>query len=244
MQGVTGLLYHLGVISDLGIGLPGPVHVCDVDNSLSIPQANGNGFVAIAHLNDDSCYRLPSLWNGFCPLFLEILHEGFNGFRCEMLKRSAVPLTFIQIQQPFFNFLSGDPLHVDVDGGVNLQAVVIERLGTVFLFDILAHVFRIKGHLLNVQVAPWPDVQFGGDGLRGLDIGDVALFDHSVKNVDLALLGPIRILEGGIPARRLGQSGQHGTLGKVHVARGFTEVVFGCRFHAVSTVSQIDLIEI
>ena len=47
------LLYHLSVISDLGIGLPGPVHVCDVNAPLESPQVNGNGFLAFAHLNDN-----------------------------------------------------------------------------------------------------------------------------------------------------------------------------------------------
>ena len=235
---------HFFMIWNLRIGFSSPVHICDLDNSLALTESNRNGTFVIGYPDDDTFYY-PSLLRIACrPFLLKFLHERFNGFRRQVLKRPPVSLTLVKIPQALFQSFLGDLLHVDVGSRIYLQTVVIEGVGSVFLLDVLSNVFSIKRDLLDEPIAAWLDVQNRVNRFGGFTACSIAFFDHPVEDVNLALFGPLRMFERRIPAGGLGKAGKHGTLGKVHIFGGFAKIVFGCRFHTVCAVAQIDLIEV
>jgi hypothetical protein len=71
-----------------------------------------------------------------------------------------------------------------------------------------------------------------------------ALILHATQHVEAALLGLIGIDEGRIARGRLGQAGQHRSLGDGQVLAVFGEVGLGGFADSVSAVPEIDLVQV
>ena len=113
----------------------------------------------------------------------------------------------IQFPQPFFDFLPGGFLHFDVHRGIDLQALGVKRVLTIFFFHIPADVFRVDGNLFNVPVPAGFYIHLHIDGFGNFVVVDEPFRQHAVQYVNLALFGPLGEPERRIPAGSLGQTG-------------------------------------
>ena len=77
-----------------------------------------------------------------------------------------------------------------------------------------------------------------------LALGDVAVLQHPVEDVGLPLVGPLRVEIGGIVARGLGESRQHGRFRQRQVPGAFPEIPLGGGLDAVGAVAEIDVVQI
>ena len=83
-----------------------------------------------------------------------------------------------------------------------------------------------------------------GRRFLGLVGGDEAVVEHALDDVLLALGGPLRIDDGVVGRRRLGQAGQHGGFGHRHLAQRLAEVDLAGGGKAVGPLPQVDLVHV
>ena len=141
-------------------------------------------------------------------------------------------------QRPVRDFLvCGAQRGVDVQpAGVGFFSV----LGEHQLAHRLRHVFSMHLEVVVVEL----DDEVLGAGLISLCCRDEAAFHHAVDDVLLPDAGPLGVADRVVGGGRLGQSGQHGSLGNRDVFQCFVKVSFGRRCKTVGPVSQKNLVHV
>ena len=133
-------------------------------------------------------------------------------------------------------------LRVQVQRGIDLQALGVKRLQPELFLQLTAHVHHEVG-------------RFDGEGDRGeakfllrcqvgLLLRDVAVLDHQSQHHALALFGGFGVLQRVIAGRRLREAGQQRTLGQIKFGGALGEVGTSSSLDAVGQVTVIGLVQV
>ena len=157
--------------------------------------------------------------------------------------RPAVGAFGVVVQNALANRAVGGILIFGGNGGVHIEAAGIAFCAVLGIDQLAHHLPYVAGMhgLINGHSL---DDQRCGLGCLGLLASDEAVFNHAVQNVELPDTCPFGIDNRVVERRRLGQSGQHGGFGQIHVFDGFAKIRFCGSGKAVSTVAQKNLAHI
>ena len=154
----------------------------------------------------------------------------------------AVLLAVRQVLEGSF----GGFLHVHIDGRVNLEAILIDGIRTVFIDELLRDVIdevRSFALILFLRVR-LDEVEFFLLCLIGRGLVDVAVLGHLVEDRGLAFLRGLEVVERRIVIRALRDAGEHRALVEREVLDILAEVRAGSGLHAVSPLAKINLVEV
>ena len=156
------------------------------------------------------------------------------------LAKAAMPL--VEPPQPAIDRTIGRFLQLGVERRLHPQAVLVERVGAVFLFERLADLFDEVGR--HRRLGPLLSLQHQRPLLRLMRFlgGDVPFLRHPLQDVVAARQRAFGIDERAQARRRLDDAGDHRRLFERELFRGLVEVELRGRLDAVRAVTEIDLI--
>ena len=133
-------------------------------------------------------------------------------------------------------------LRIQVQRGVDLQPLRVDRLQAEFPLQLAAHVhhkvgrFDGKGNRREAQLLARCQI--------GLLLRDVTLLDHQAQHDALAGAAAPGILQRVVRRRRLRQAGQQRALGQVEVGGALGEIGAGGGLDAVGQVAVVSFVQI
>ena len=187
------------------IPLPGPGKVIRAEDKLLLPDARGH--LVGQDIGHQGVHIRPEL-RRLPPIRMTEVIERASGR--EHIQQVALPsVTALQPGQPIQHGAIGCLLQIQVQGGVDPQAFVVNLLAAKLTFQFTPHVLHEPG---SNAVGRRLDVQAERRGLGGvgLRVGDHSVFQHGVDHHVAAAEGTIRVDHGRIGYRPFRQSGQQG----------------------------------
>ena len=135
-------------------------------------------------------------------------------------------------------------LALEIDGGVDLEAVVEQPLVAVAGHQVAADVLGHVGRRVAEDVLHGKDFDGRGVGLLARHLRNHPLLGHAPQHVRAARLGLLGMGEGRVLRRRLGKPRDQGDLRQRQLPDVLAEVVLGCRLHAIAVVAEVDLVQV
>ena len=137
----------------------------------------------------------------------------------------------------------GGLLQVEVEGGFNLQAGLVDLLGAEALLELLARLLLepgSDGHLRLGRV----QAERGIAGRFGLGVGDGMVLLHLGEDKIAAAQGLVGIGQGRKGRGRLGKAGQQSRFGQVEIAGALGEIELRGSLEAIHSMAEVNLVAV
>ena len=215
-------VHEVAALDQLGRGPARPGESVGLDRRAVRSEANSDAVAADA--GHDRRHDIAG-FDGVDPVrMLEVPGAGAGvGAREHVAPRAAETVPLVERAQAVLDGAVRGALQVDVEGGADHQAVLIEPPGTVLALQVLADFLEEVG---RDGVAALP-ARGEHDRLRHLVGGcllrDVLFFRHPAQRVVAPFRGRLHVHEGAEARRSLDDAGDYRRLAQLDVAGGLAE---------------------
>ena len=149
----------------------------------------------------------------------------------------------VELRQILLHHLFGGPLHLEIEGGVDRKAPLIEGIVAVLgIQDLPEIIHKIGAHRRNERSFFRADRHLIGFGF--FPSQDVPGLAHPRKHPGTPALGAFGIQKRRIGLGRSREASEQGALGQIQLFGVLAEKCPRGRFHAVGAVAEIDLVHI
>ena len=139
----------------------------------------------------------------------------------------------------------GSLLHLKIKRRIDLQAILVDSISTVLFNQDLGYIINeIRSQLTRLGTCTICKLDCNRLSLRGSIAVDILIFHHLTQNYFLASLCGFQIIERRIVIRTLRNTCKHRTLRKRQLLGVFIEIRLSCSLDTISTLTEIDLIQI
>ena len=135
-------------------------------------------------------------------------------------------------------------LHIHVDGCIYLQTVLVDRIVSIFLCQLLENVVHKIGGTLAAIICVFRNMQRLLLCRCGFTVTDIAVLNHLIEHDSLALCRRIHIVDRRVIVRALWNPRKHGTLVERQILGILAKIGARRCLNTVGSLSKVDLVHV